>query len=167
MLSGNKESLRLPGWLKLLSLLALVLVGSPAVANAHGGHESDPAETAEYVAERNADQSVVLDLSEQARFFETAHHVPGSGPCSGSCCCYQGMTHCSASGCSLSALDGHHAFSAIDAPGTRLVLFEDQLPPRLRPSSGLERPPKRLIAPDCGADLPRSCAGQLIRPSRI
>jgi hypothetical protein len=141
-LSGNKESLRLPGWLKLLSLLALVLVGSPTVASAHGGHEDEPVMSAEYVADRSAGQTAASDFSEQAHFFETAHHVPRGGPCSGSCCCCQGMTHCGASGCSLSALDGHDAFSAFDARGIRLVLFEDQLPPRLHSSSGLERPPK-------------------------
>jgi hypothetical protein len=132
----------LPVWLKLLTLLALVLVGSPTVASAHAGHEDEPALSAEYMADRNAEQGAAPNFSQQARFFEAAHRVPGGGPCTGSCCCCQGMSHCCASGCSLSALDGHDAFSTFDARGKRLVLLEDQLPPRLRPSSGLERPPK-------------------------
>jgi hypothetical protein len=133
----------LPSWLKLLSLLTLVLVGAPTVASAHGGHEDGSTTTWEYVAENpNVDQSATADPSEQARFFEASHRVPSDGTCNGSCCCCQGMAHCGPSGCSLSALDGRNAGPAIDPGATRLAFSENQLPPRLHCYSGLDRPPK-------------------------
>jgi hypothetical protein len=138
-----KESLRLPGWLKLLSLLALVLVGSPTIASAHGGHDDGPTTAWGYVAEKpNVDRSATADSSQQAHFFEASRLVPGSEPCNGSCCCCQGMAHCGPSGCSLSALVGHNDGSAISRETTRLAFSEYQLSTRFHCSSGLDRPPK-------------------------
>ena len=68
----------MPGWLKLLSLLALVLVGAPTVASAHGGHEDEPTTGWVYVAQNpNVDQSVAAGPSEHSRFFETSNRIPG------------------------------------------------------------------------------------------
>jgi len=134
--------MRLPRWVKLLSLLTLVLVGSPTIASAHAGHEDGPAAFSEYVAENpNVDRSVTAGSSKQTHFFEASRRIPGSGSCNGSCCCCQGMAHCGPSGCSLSALDGQVGLN-LDPGTTRLAFSENQLPPRLHCSSGLDRPPK-------------------------
>jgi hypothetical protein len=149
---NNKESSRLPVWLKLLSLLTLALVGAPTVASAHGGH-GEPTTGWEYVAENaNVDQSVAAGTSEQNHFFEASNRIPGAGWCHGSCCCCQGMVHCGSSGCSLSALDARNAAPAFDPRRTRFAFPESQLPPRLHCYSGLERPPKRNLAA-CGVGL--------------
>ena len=139
---NNKESSRLSGWLKLLSLLALVLMSAPTVASAHCEHDDEPATGWGYVAQNpNEERSVAADSSEHNRFFETSDRIPG-GSCHGSCCCCQGMVHCGPSGCSLSALDGHNAAQVLDPQGKLLAFSENQLPPLLHCYSGLERPPK-------------------------
>ena len=48
---NNKDLSRLSGWLKLLSLLALVLMSAPTVASAHCEHDDEPATGWGYVAQ--------------------------------------------------------------------------------------------------------------------
>jgi hypothetical protein len=128
-------------WLKLLPLLVLAIVGLPAVASAHGGHDSAPAQRGEIRGDWNWHQGVMQAPSEQVRVVETSHHLPGAGPCIGFCCC-QGMVHCSASGCQFSALPSLDGLPAFDAPLAQRASIKNDLPRHLHCSSGLDRPPK-------------------------
>ena len=60
---NNEESSRLSGWLKLLSLLALVLMSAPTVASAHCEHDVEPATGWGYVAQNpNEERSVAANI---------------------------------------------------------------------------------------------------------
>jgi hypothetical protein len=127
--------------LKILPVIALVFLGLPAAANAHGGFDDDGVRAApitvsdvkfDHSAEASSDAKTIVEASNS--------ELPQKrcvGPC-----CTQGMSHCSSSCGAPSALNGRDA----------IIVFDDTFASKLRPHGssiasldrkfGLERPPR-------------------------
>ncbi len=87
--------------LKILPVIALMLLGLPAAANAHGGFDDDGVNAApvtvsdlkfDHSAEASSDAKTIVEASNSERPLKRC-----VGPC-----CSQGMSHCSSS-CSAEA----------------------------------------------------------------
>ena len=142
---NNKESSRLPVWLKLLSLLTLALVGAPTVASAHAARRTDDwlgicGGECERRSERGSGHfraksflrglqphsrrrlvpRVVLVVREWCIAVRRAVRSPPLTP----------------------VMPPRHSTHDERA----FAFLESQLPPRLHCYSGLERPPKRNLA---------------------
>jgi hypothetical protein len=137
---SGKESLRLPDWSKLLTLLILLLVGSPTVSSAHDCHHEQAKLDNPVAQNPEADATAAANPNKQPQFVENTHQRT-DGKCTVLCCC-EGMTHCGSSGGSISTLNGDVVTSAYDARAPRLPPAGNQAIPDLQLSSGLERPPK-------------------------
>jgi len=127
--------------LKILPVIALMLLGLPAAASAHGGLDDDGVNaapvTASYV---NYDQAAGTSAGSETVIEASNSELPMKR-CTGSCCC-QGMSHCSSSCGAPSALNA----------GGAVIAFDEMAASRLRPYDpsiasldrkfGLERPPR-------------------------
>lgn len=136
----------MPDWLKLLAMMTLMMLGLPAVANAHGGHFGGEGVVTSASAAEADDAGAASDWNapeHTGHFFEAAQAPGETRHCTGSCCCCQGMSRCGSSGgCSWSALNGIGSLLIFGSDVTRVASFEDQVLKHLDPSFGLERPPR-------------------------
>lgn len=123
------------GWLSILALMLVVLLGLPTIASAHGLADDGHAGISAGVG------SIASDSQQHgAAFFENTSSMP-SGHCNGDCCC-SGPSHCAPCGPSAFALSqgGHLRIHPTSAG--RLGPPRELLPHVIARIFGLERPPR-------------------------
>lgn len=135
----NWRKFTLRHWFPIVVLLALLTLGAPSVANAHGGRIDGDTVT---VAVHSQDQSTPKRHDLVApEYFEIGGALPAERNCTGACCC-QGMSHCSSQcGSPSAALHKIPQLSA-NVPVRWIGLAYDSSVKVLDRKFGLERPPR-------------------------
>lgn len=127
--------------LKILPVIALVFLGLPAAANAHGGFDDDGVRAAPItVSDVKFDQSAEAS-SDAETIVETSNSELPLKRCVGPCCS-QGMSHCGSSCSAPLALNGRDTLIAFDDTRASKVRTYGASIARLNLQFGLERPPR-------------------------
>jgi hypothetical protein len=127
--------------LKILPVIALMLLGLPAAANAHCDSDDDGVHAAPVTVSDLKFDQLAEASSDAVTIVETSNSELPLKRCVGPCCS-QGMSHCRSSCSAPLALNGRDA----------IIVFDDTFASKLRPHGssiasldrkfGLERPPR-------------------------
>lgn len=127
--------------LKILPVIALILLGLPAAASAHGGLDDDGVNAAPITASDVTYDQAVGTSADTETVIEASNSELPMKRCFGACCC-QGMSHCSSSCGAPSVLNAGDAVIAFDAIAVSKLRPYDPSIASLDRKFGLERPPR-------------------------